>query len=94
MQEQQLYQVANDKRIVVKLPIDKKIQFYQRAEELGMSPSQFVIHLLEEYDGDHLSVISNFRYNLIKRIKKGINRQYLFELKALRDHINVIIEKY
>ena len=94
MQEHKLRQMANDKRIVIKLPIDKKVQFYKRAEELNMSPSQFIIHLLNEYDGDHLSVISNFRYNLNKRIRKGINDKYLYELTRLRDNLNVIIEKY
>ena len=94
MQEHRLHQVASNKKILVTLPIEKKIQFYNRCEELGMSPSQFVVHLLNQYDGDHLSIIQNFRYNLNRRIKKGINRQYLYELRRLRDDINILIEKY
>lgn len=94
MKEARLLQVVNNKRIALNLPIEKKIQFYKRIKELDMSPSQFVVYLLNEYDGNHLSVISKFRYNLIKRIKKGINKQYLFELKTLRDQLNIIIEKY
>lgn len=94
MQEQQLHQVTSNKKILVKLPIEKKIQFHSKCKELGMSPSQFVVYLLNEYEGDHLSVIQNFRYNLIKRIRKGINKNYLYELTRLRDHLNIIIEKY
>lgn len=82
-----------DDRLVVRLPIHRKIQFNNRRDELGMSPSQFIIHLLSEYDGDDLAVIRNFRYNLNKRVKKGINRNYLYELTRLRNQLNIIIDR-
>ena len=82
-----------DDRLVVRLPICKKIQFNNRKDELGMSPSQFIIHLLNEYDGNDLAVIKNFRYNLNKRVKKGIDRKYLYELTRLRNQLNIIIDR-
>lgn len=91
--QSQIESLTKDKRIVIKLPIHKKLQFIQRRDELQMSSSQFIIYLMNEYDGDHLSVIQNFRYNLIRRIKKGIDRNYLYELTKLRDHLNTIIDK-
>lgn len=88
-----LAKLANDKRIVVKLPIEKKIMFNTRKDELGMSASQFLIYLLNEYDGNNLSVIKNFRRNLNRRIKKGIDRNYMYELKELRNQLNIIIDR-
>jgi len=90
---QHLDKLINDERIVIKLPIIKKIQFIKRRNELDLSSSQFIVHLLNEYDGDNLSVIKNFRYNLCKRVKKGIDRNYLYELTKLRDQLNIIIER-
>lgn len=94
LKQHQAHLIANDKRIVIKLPIQKKIQFIKERDSRQMSSSEFVIYLLKEYQGDHLSVIKNFRYNLNKRIKKGIDKHYLFELRRLRDQLNLIIDKY
>lgn len=82
-----------DPRVVIKLPIDKKVDFLNKRDRLGMSSSQFLMYLLEEYEGNNLAVIKNFRYNLSKRIKKGINRQYINELTKLRDQLNITLNR-
>lgn len=91
MQHQE--KLINDERIIIRLPIIRKIEFNKKRDDLGMNSSQFIIHLLDQFEGNNLSVIKNFRYNLNKRIKKGIDRNYLYELTKLRDQLNILIER-
>ena len=83
-----------DNRVVVRLPICRRIDYLNGMEKEQMNQSEFLIHLLENYYGDNLSVLRNFRYNLRKRVKKGINQLYINELIKLRDYINTILNNY
>jgi predicted DNA-binding protein len=79
--------------IKIKLPIEQSIKLYSQASKLGMTKSQYIIYLMEEYDGDSINTIINFRYNLNRRIKKGINRIYINQLIKLQTQLNILLEK-
>lgn len=79
--------------VQIKLSGEAKIKLDKRLQELNMSPSQYFLYLVEEYEGDHLTSLHNFRYNLKRRVKKGINFMYIQELIKLRDYLNLLIEK-
>ncbi len=81
------------KPITINLPTNQVINFESRCKKLGMTHSQFVIYLMEEYDGDNLTCIINFRYNLERRLKKGINKLYINQLQKLQKQLNLILEK-
>jgi hypothetical protein len=76
--------------IKLKLPIEQVLKFQKRCNELGMTSSQYVIFLMEGYN---INNIINFRYNLNKRIKKGINRIYINQLIKLRAQLETILNK-
>lgn len=75
------------------LPIIQQIKLEKRCKELGMSTSEYFIYLMEEYDGDHINTIINFRYNLSKRVKKGINQLYIKQLIKLQKQLDLILNR-
>jgi hypothetical protein len=79
--------------IKLKLPIEQVLKFQKRCDELGMTSSQYVIFLMEGYDGNNINNIINFRESLNKRIKKGINRLYINQLIRLQTQIDTILNK-
>lgn len=91
--ESQLTRLLSKKYIEIKLSPHQKLELYKRLEELDMSPSEYFIYLSEEYEGNHLASLKHFRYNLKRRVKKGINLIYIEELIKLRDYLNLLIKK-
>lgn len=80
--------LCKDNRIVIKIPIEQKIKFIKGMKKFNMTQSQFLIYLLEEYEGANLKVLKNFRIRLKERIKKGINYLYLRELVSIKNIID------
>jgi hypothetical protein len=89
----QLTPLLSKSNIKITLPIDQIIKAEEKCKELGMSFNEYIIYLIEEIDGDDIKSIINFRYNLRKRIKKGINRLYINQLIKLQTQLNLLLEK-
>jgi hypothetical protein len=79
--------------VQIKLSSEATVNLNKKLKELDMNPSQYFMYLIEEHEGDHLTSLHNFRYNLKRRVKKGINFMYLQELIKLRDYLNILINR-
>lgn len=80
-------------KLNIQLTLLQKIKLENNAKELGMNNSQYISYLLENYEGDNINIIKRFRYNLIRRVKKGINIMYINELKKLNTYLNILLER-
>jgi hypothetical protein len=89
----QLTPQLSKEEIKIKLPLEKLLKIQTRCNELGMNTNEYIIYLIEEVDGDNIKSIINFRYNLNKRIKKGINKLYINELIKLQKQLNLLLDK-
>lgn len=67
--------------------------FKALSKKLDANNSSTLAYLLEAYEGNNLKYIKNFRYNLVKRVRLGINKMYLDELIKLRDYLDSLINK-
>ena len=76
-------------KISVVFSIGNKIRFLKAMEEYNYTATELVLHLLNNYYGDNLETLKRFRYNLENRAKKGINYQYVAELKKLKQVIDL-----
>lgn len=79
-------------RLTVKLPIGAKVRFIEAMSETGLSADALVIFLLDSYYGDKLETLKLFRYNLAKRVKKGLDYRYIEELQKLRELIDLSLK--
>lgn len=91
--ESQLTPLLSKETISIRLSPNSKMKLEKRLKELNMNPSQYFLYLIEEYEGDNLTSLQNFRYNLKRRVKKGINFMYIQELIKLRDYINILLDR-
>lgn len=89
----QLIPLLSKNDIKVNLTLDQIVKAQERCNELGLTFNQYIIFLIEEIDGDDIKSIINFRYNLRRRIKKGINRIYINQLIKLQTQLNLLLEK-
>lgn len=85
--------VTNDGRVVIRLPVGHKIKYIEGMNRTGLNQSEFLIYLLENYEGDRLAVLQNYRSKINSRIKKGINILYINELRKIKDLIDPILQR-
>lgn len=85
--------VTKDGRVVVRLPIGYKLKYIDGMKDKKLNQSEYLMYLLDNYEGDNLEVLKQFRHNLAKRIKKGINFLYINELKKIKDLIDPVLER-
>jgi len=85
--------VTKDGRVVVRLPIGYKAKYIDGMNRTGLNQSEFLMYLLENYEGDKLEVLQNYRYKIASRIKKGINILYINELKKIKDMIDPVLSR-
>lgn len=85
--------ITKDGRLRITLATGYKIKYIEGMNRTGLNQSEFLAYLLDNYEGDKLEVLQNYRYNLARRIKKGINIFYVNELKKLKDLIDPILSR-
>ena len=79
-------------RLTIRFSIHSKVKFIQGMNELGMTANQFIMFLIDSYYGDSLKVLRNHRYAIKKRLKKGVDRNYLKELQKTQKMLNTILK--
>ena len=79
-------------KLSIKLPIGAKLRFIEAMDKEGLGASALVIFLLDSYYGDKLETLKLFRYNLAKRVKKGLDYRYIEELQKLRELIDLSLK--
>jgi hypothetical protein len=89
-QEQVIHQGYH--KVVLSLSPLQKVSFDKICEELDMNGSQLFEYLIQRHYTFDLSTIRMFRYNLVKRVKKGINNQYIKEFIKLNNYLNTFLE--
>jgi len=91
--ESQLIHLLSKEPLILELPPLIKLKIEQRSTELNLTPANYIIFLIENYDGNTLEVLTSFRYNLIQKVKKGINIIHIRELIKLKEYLEVILAK-
>lgn len=76
------------RKITVVLPRDAKVKFLEGMNKHGFNATQFVLFLLDSYYGDDIDTLRNYRHSLAGRLKRGVDRRYIEELKQIQNLVN------
>lgn len=79
----------NEDRLQARLPLERKIDFINLAEELGMKHSELIVYLINNSLLLEVDNLKFFRKTLRKRVRAGINTEFLQELLKLKNDINI-----
>lgn len=85
--------ITKDGRVTLRLATGYKVKYIEGMNRTGLNQSEFLAYLLDNYEGDKLEVLQNYRHNIASRIQKGINIFYVNELRKIKDLIDPILSR-
>lgn len=79
-------------KISVVFSAGTKVKFIKGMNRLGLTATEFVLYLLDHYEGDSIKVLQNYRYVISRRIKKGIDYRVVDELKKIKELVDTTLK--